>query len=155
MPSPAAAAAATNAGKGTGLPVPRFVSLRSDKVHLRTGPGTQYPIEWIYHRKTLPVEIIAEYQVWRRIRDWDGDEGWVHQSMLTGTRTVMVTEAARTLRAEPSVNAVPVARLEVGVVGTLKECGRDSGWCQVIVGDYGGWLRRVDIWGVRRDEVYP
>src|ERR1700745_1267941 len=82
------AASAVAAEKG--LPVPRFVTLRSDQVNVRTGPGERYPIEWVFTRKGMPVEILAEFDVWRKIRDWQGTEGWVHQRMVTGNRAVIV-----------------------------------------------------------------
>ena len=76
---------------GSGLSLPRFISLRADRVNMRTGPGGQYPIEWLYRRRSLPVEVIAEYKNWRKIRDWQGTQGWVHQSMLSRHRTIIVT----------------------------------------------------------------
>src|SRR5262245_5050819 len=77
---------ANNPRKGSGLPIPRFASLRSDEVNVRSGPGTRYPVEWVFKRKSMPVEIVAEYDIWRKIRDWQGASGWVHQSLLTGKR---------------------------------------------------------------------
>lgn len=129
----------------TGLPVPRFVSLSADKVNVRTGPGTKYPIQWVYKRKGLPLEIIQEFENWRRIRDWEGGAGWVHQSTLTGRRTVLVTGALRTLRAEPDKGAPAVAHLEPGVIGRLMECR--GVWCQVDMKGFRGWLFRDHFWG--------
>ena len=86
------------ANKGTGLPLPRFVSLRAGEVNLRTGPGVQHPVDWVYHRQNLPLEIIAEYGTWRKIRDWQGTQGWVHQSMVGAKRTFIITGGTRTLR---------------------------------------------------------
>ena len=110
------AATAAFAGETSGLPLPRFVSLRSDEVNLRAGPGVRYPIDWIYARKDLPVEVIAEFEAWRKIRDWQGTEGWVHQSMLTGRRMMVVMGQARSLRASDADSADPVAVVEPGVV---------------------------------------
>ena len=76
----------------SGLTLPRFVSLRASEVNMRTGPGTRYPIAWVYKQRNLPVEIVDEFDTWRRIRDWEGSEGWVHQSMLHGRRSIMVVE---------------------------------------------------------------
>jgi len=139
--------------KSTGLPLPRFVSLRSDEVNMRTGPGVQYPVDWVYKRQFLPVEIIAEFGTWRKIRDWQGTQGWIHQSMLGGRRTLIVTGAERSLRKKARSNSKPIARLEPGVVGRLVKCPETMGWCRVEVGGFDGWLRRVDFWGVYRNET--
>src|SRR5215510_12751233 len=120
-------AAAETFGSETKLPIPRFVSLRSGEVNLRTGPGTNYPVDWVFVRRGLPVEIIAEFDVWRKIRDWQGTVGWVHQSMLDGKRTARVTGADRELRTEPAESAGVVARLAPGVIGRLLEC--NPAWC--------------------------
>ena len=103
---PAEAARQTERPGRTGLPLPRFVSLRADQVNLRTGPGVRYPIDWVYRRRDLPVEIIDEHETWRRIRDWEGTIGWVHQSMLQGVRNAMVTGEPRTLRKLPVTMAL-------------------------------------------------
>lgn len=130
---------------------PRYVSLRADEVNLRTGPGERYPIAWVYHRKGLPVEVTAEYDVWRRIRDEDGTQGWVHERMITGTRTIVVAGAVRTLRGEPERTAAPVARAEAGVIAHLVECR--GAWCRIDAEGIKGWLRRDEIWGVYPDEA--
>lgn len=148
------AAAKAETGEGTsGQPVPRFASLRADEVNMRSGPGIQYPIEWVYKRQKLPVEIIAEYKTWRRIRDSEGAHGWVHQGMLSGTRTVIVTGKVRVLRTEPDVKSPALARLEAGVIGSLHTCPDAAGWCKADFVGHVGWLRRVDFWGVYSSEV--
>ncbi|MBB3066606.1 MULTISPECIES: SH3 domain-containing protein [Limibacillus] len=129
----------------TGLPLPRFASFRSDEVNLRTGPGVRYPIEWVYRRQGLPVEIVDEFETWRRVRDWEGTLGWVHQSMLSGRRTLRVQGDQVALRREPSESAALVAWLEGGVIGELKGC--DGGWCRAEVAGYDGWLMRSDFYG--------
>lgn len=133
------------------LPVPRFVSLRADEVNLRTGPGERYPIEWVLTKKGLPVEIIEEYDVWRKIRDAQGSVGWVHQRMVTGIRTVEITGAIRTLHADPDPSAPAVARAEPGVLGRLLECRTQ--WCRIEAQGIRGWLKRNEMWGVYPDEV--
>jgi SH3-like domain-containing protein len=138
--------------EGTGLPLPRFASLRADEVNLRTGPGVQYPVDWVYHRKSMPVEIIAEYRTWRKIRDWQGTQGWMHRSMLDGKRTVIITGTTRSLRAKENAKSAPLARAEPSVLGTLLKCPDKSGWCKVNIDGFQGWLRRVDFWGVHRRE---
>ena len=147
-PAPMAAA-----NKGTGLPLPRFVSLRANEVNLRTGPGVQYPVDWVYLRRKLPVEIIAEYGTWRKVRDWQGTQGWVHQSMLSGLRTFIVTGSTRTIRRKSDAGSDAVATLEAGVIGNLVSCPNLDGWCRVEAAGNKGWLRRVDFWGVLRSEV--
>ena len=137
----------------SGLPLPRFASLRSGEVNVRTGPGVQYPIDWVFQRQGLPVEVIAEYRTWRKIRDWQGTQGWVHQSLLAGKRTVIVVGGTRTLASKPEPEAKPVAHLEAGVVANLVSCPDGSAWCRIEVDGFDGWLRRVDFWGVLKDEV--
>jgi SH3-like domain-containing protein len=142
-----------NKGTSTGLPVPRFVSLRADKVNLRAGPGNRYPIEWVYQRAGLPVEIEREFDIWRLIKDQDGIRGWVQEVLLTGRRTFVVTGADRTLRREPEDTARPVAILKQGVVGRILTCPAKSDWCKLEVDGYRGWLKRADFWGTLPDEV--
>ncbi|MCH7487414.1 MAG: hypothetical protein IIC04_10550 [Proteobacteria bacterium] len=120
---------------------------------MRTGPGVQYPVEWVYHRRRLPVEIIAEYQTWRKVRDWQGSQGWIHQSLLSANRTFIVTGAVRAIREKAAPESRPVARAEAGVIGRLVQCPGDGVWCRVEVEGHEGWLRRVDFWGVHRGEV--
>lgn len=141
------------APKGTGLPLPRFVSLRADKAKLRTGPGVQYPEEWVYLRKDLPLEIIAEHHTWRKVQDWQGTKGWMHQSLLNGRRTLIVTGAIRTLRQKPDTASRPIARVEAGVVGRLLKCPEGTVWCRVEIDGYEGWLRKLEFWGAYPDEV--
>ena len=147
------AAPAPAAEGESGLPLPRFVSIRADEVNLRIGPGIQYPVDWVYLRKSLPVEIVAEFQTWRKIRDWQGTQGWVHQSMLSGHRGIIVTGKLRTLRKKANVKGAVVARAEPGVVGKLLKCAAGSGWCRVEIDGFKGWLRRVEFWGAYTDEL--
>ena len=147
-------AAQPAAGEDTALKLPRFVSLHADKVNLRTGPGRQYPIEWVLTKKDMPVEIIAQFEHWRRIRDWEGTEGWVQEHMLTGKRTVVIGKgAARALYQVPDPAGPVIARAEPGVVARLIEC--HDAWCRVEADDIAGWMRRSDIWGVYPDEIVP
>ena len=133
------------------LPIPRWVSLRSNVVNVRVGPGRDYPILWVFVRDGLPLEITAEFDVWRRIRDIDGEEGWVHKILLSGARTVMVTGGIRTLRSAPDAYAGPVLQAEAGVIGDLLECA--GVWCRLEIAGDRGWLPRVQLWGVYPDEV--
>ena len=139
----------------TGLPLPRFATLRSDEVNLRTGPGTRYPIDWVYHRRDLPVEIEREFEVWRLVEDPQGAKGWVHQATLTGRRGMVVTGAEHTLHVSADANSAAVAKLMPGVIGRLLKCESGANWCQVQVGDYRGWLPRTDFWGSFPTESIP
>lgn len=134
----------------SGLPVPRFVSLRSGEVNVRTGPGRSYPIEWVFVRPGMPVEITAEFDTWRRIRDVEGTQGWVHQSMLSGRRAMVITGELRTIRERPSASAAAVAQAEPGVMGRLVSC--KGPWCEVEIQGYHGWLERADFWGIYPNE---
>ena len=138
----------------TTLKVPRFVSLHSDKVNLRTGPGPQYPIDWVLTRKDMPVEVIAQFEHWRRVREWDGTVGWVQEHMVAGKRHVVIAKGGvRALYREPDGVSPVVARAEAGVIARLVEC--KGPWCRVEAGDVTGWMRRTDIWGVYPDESVP
>ena len=135
----------------SGLPLPRFVSLRAPKVNLRTGPGVRYPIDWVYSRAGLPLEVIDEYETWRQVRDWEGSVGWVHQSMLSGERKVMVRDKQRLMRREPDPASIGIALLEPDVIADLQRC--DGAWCEIEVNELSGWLRRIDLYGLYPDEA--
>jgi SH3-like domain-containing protein len=136
------------AAETSGLPLPRFVSLRSDEVNLRSGPGVRYPVDWVYTRRDLPVEVVAEFETWRKIRDWQGTEGWVHQSMLSSRRMVVIVGAQRRLRAEADEKAPSLALLDPNVIGRLFGCPRGKVYCKVEVDNIQGWLKRDEFWGV-------
>lgn len=137
---------------GSGLPIPRFVTLRSAEVNARIGPGRSYPVEWIFTRKEMPVEITAEFDTWRRIRDWEGAQGWVHQSMLSGKRGVVVLGGVRSLRESPTEAAGVAAYAQPGVIGKLLKCRGD--WCNVDLKGHKGWLTRREVWGVYPHEKF-
>jgi SH3-like domain-containing protein len=145
---------ATAFGAGAAeAPLPHFASLHADKVNLRAGPGDRYPIEWVYLRKDWPVEVVAQFDHWRRVRDWEGTEGWVHEKMVTARRDVIVTGGLRGLRNAPDLGAPLVARAEPGVVAKLDECR--GAWCRIATGDVTGWIERSNIWGVYSNEATP
>lgn len=142
----------TEDGKGaSGLPLPRFASLRSNEVNMRTGPGTRYPIEWTFTLQGLPVEITAEYEVWRRVRDPEGAEGWVHKSALSGKRSAIITGGPHELRNDRDDKASVVAHLENGAIGQLISCNRD--WCKLKFDGIKGFLRKSDFWGTYPKEL--
>ena len=137
------------------LPVPRFVSLKSDKVNVRRGPSTDQAIVWVFSRAGLPVEIIAESENWRRVRDSEGSDGWVFHSLLSARRTVLVApwtngEESVPLYNSKSTSARAVAALQAGVLGSVLSC--DGEWCNVSVDDYSGYVQQDKLWGVYRGE---
>jgi len=148
--------AAKETTRDTGEPppkIPRFAALKTDETNMRKGPGQRYPIEWVYQRHDLPVEVEREYDVWRYVRDPDGVEGWVHQVTLSDRRTFVVQGKDAMLRADARDSASAVALLKVGVIGRLRECAEGSQWCQAQVAGYKGYLRRDQFWGLLPDEV--
>ena len=128
------------------LKLPRFVSIKSSEVNVRTGPGLRYQIKWVIKRDELPVEVIAEFEQWRKIRDIDGDEGWTHSAMLSGKRTVLIKGGEQILREKPEANAFPVAKLEKGALAEVLEC--NATYCKVKANEYRGWLERAQLWGI-------
>ena len=134
----------------TGLALPRYASLRANKVYLRTGPGSRYPVDWIYVMQGMPIEITAEFENWRKVRDWQGTEGWVHRSMLSGKRTAVVTGGVQPLRRAPGATSDLVARVMEKVVGRVLKC--EGEWCRIEIGNRRGWMRRAHIWGVNPNE---
>ncbi len=148
LPSPAAAQddAVRSVGP-SGLPLPRFASLASSEVNVRTGPSTDHPIRWAYSRVGLPVRIVEESELWRRIEDPDGERGWTHSSLLSIRRTVMVLgPGIQELRRAAAEDGRIVARLEPGVLGEYDRCEGD--WCRIEVADELGWLPRSAVWGI-------
>lgn len=138
-------------GRATGLPLPRFVSLNADQVNLRVGPGEDHPIAWILAREGLPVEIIEEFDTWRQVQLHDGEIGWIHSSLLSSQRTILVVGEIRTLRQSPDPSARAVLRAEPGVIGDLLDC--DGNWCRAEIAGRRGWLQRDEFWGTLPDEV--
>lgn len=153
--APLAQAAAQQTGAVTGLPVPRFVSLKSDRVNLREGPSKDHRTVWIFQRAGLPVEITAEFDIWRRIRDSDGSEGWVLHSLLSGRRTGIVAPwkkgAEFPLRRSGDAGADVSARLQAGVIGALKAC--NGKWCRLAGEGFDGWIEQENLWGAYPGET--
>ncbi len=136
----------------SGLPLPRFVSLKAERVNVRTGPAKDTDVSWVYTRVGLPVEIIAEYDNWRRIRDWEGAEGWVLHSLLSGRRTALVSAAAKSvddfvpLHASADKQSAITARLQAGVLAAVKRCA--GSWCRITGQGFDGWIEEGRLWGV-------
>jgi SH3-like domain-containing protein len=143
-------------GSTSGLPVPRFVSLKPGKVNVRAGPTKDNDVTWVYTRSGLPVEVTAEYENWRRVRDWEGAEGWVYHSLLSGRRTAIVVPQANAkdaplpLHADADGRSRVVARLQPGVLGNVKRC--NGAWCRLVGDGYDGWIEQDRLWGVYPNE---
>lgn len=160
-----AASAVEDAGQksarpSSGLPIPRYVSLKSDRVNLRTGPGTDYPTAWVFRRAGMPLEVIKEFESWRQVRDADGATGWVLQSFLSGRRTALVLPWE--LKADKpaphvdifgsdSASSQVVVRVEAGVIANVHDC--DGRWCHVTIDDYRGYLEQKKLWGIYENEI--
>lgn len=144
------AAAPAGAGENAqAATTPYFASLRFDRINLRVGPGRTYPIRWVLTRKGLPVEVLRHFENWRKIRDFEGDEGWVQESMVTSRRTVIVTGKTRALHAQPDRASALVARAERGVVAKLLRC--QGAWCRIKTSGITGWVEGREVWGVSPD----
>ena len=135
----------------SGLPVPRFVSLKSDKAYLRTGPGDRYPVTWVYVRKGLPVEVVREYGIWRQVRDIGGTVGWMNKQLIAGVRTAVVTGAVRTMFAAADLQSNAVWRIAPGAIVRVVLC--DQAWCRVDRGGKSGYILRAQLWGVGPSET--
>ncbi|WP_375452290.1 SH3 domain-containing protein [uncultured Devosia sp.] len=149
----------------SGLKLPRFVTTRSSPVNVRVGPGEKYEIAWIFLKDRVPVEIIAEFDTWRKIRDVDGAEGWVHQNLLQGPRAGYVSPVQANgtiaLRASAADDSAVRATLGAGLLVTIRQC--DGLWCEVtasqeVAGErpasYSGFLHQEELWGVYPDEIF-
>jgi SH3-like domain-containing protein len=141
----------------SGLPLPRFVSLKSGRVNSRIGPGVNYAVDWMYLKPGLPMEIIQEYDNWRRVRDPDGAEGWVNQSLLSGRRTAIAApwqkgkDAKINLLSDPDANSRTLAIVEPGVVGTIRSCNGE--WCEMTFDGHTGWISQSLVWGAYPGEL--
>jgi SH3-like domain-containing protein len=137
--------------RGSGLPVPRFVTLKSADVNMRAGPGTEYPILWHYRKSGLPLRVEAEFGVWRKIVDHDGTTGWMHHSVVSLKRMALVTTSSARLYAEADDSAALVAVAERNALLELQSC--PTQWCRVAAGDIRGWVSRTSLWGLVEDET--
>ena len=138
----------------TGLTIPRFVSLRSNHINARSGPGARYPIEWVYMQKSAPVEIIAEFELWRKIKDWQGSESWVHKSMLSGKRSVkVITPGENNVYAKDDFKAKIIAKVEDEVVGEIEKCPVNNSFCKIKFASITGWVPRQNLYGIYPEEI--
>lgn len=144
-------AEALERGPVTNLPLPRYVSMKAPEGNVRRGPSLTHKIDWVFKRRSMPLQVTAEYGHWRRVRDRDGAGGWVHYALLSGVRTVLIEEDMLTLHAKPDPKTPVTAALELGVVARLGECQPD--WCRISAGGYRGWAPKTKLWGVAPEEI--
>lgn len=151
--SPAAANQADGVLKGsvTNLPLPRYVSMKATEGNARRGPSLTHRIDWVFMRRDMPLRIIAEHGHWRRVEDRDGQGGWVHYSLLSGARTVIVEKDTLQIHSRPDTAAPVNAALEMGVIARLGKCGPQ--WCQLRSGGFRGWAPKTYLWGVAENET--
>jgi SH3-like domain-containing protein len=145
---------------GNGMKNPRYLSLKADRVLLRQGPGADFPTSWVFKRTGLPVEIVEEVEVWRKVRDAGGTEGWVHMSLLSGRRTALILPweikegqaqaPSATLRDDDRESSRAIAQVEAGVLASIIGC--ENGWCRVSVGNYRGYIEQSKLWGTYPNE---
>lgn len=143
--------AAESRGPVTNLPMPRYVSLKTDEGNARRGPSLTHRIDWVYKRRGMPLEVTAEHGHWRRVRDRDGAGGWIHYSLISGVRTVIVEQDMLQLHTKPQPDAPVSAALSLGVVARLGEC--NPAWCRLTAGGYKGWAPKSALWGVKQNEI--
>ena len=144
-------ALAQERGPVTNLPLPRYVSMKASEGNVRRGPSLTHRIDWVFKHEDIPLEITAEHGHWRRVRDRDGVGGWIHYSLLSGVRTVIVERDMLNLRSKPDAQSAVLAHLELGVIARLDNCLPD--WCRLSVGGYRGWAQKSDLWGVEQAEI--
>ena len=142
-------------GKGavTNLPIPRFVTLKGSQGNARRGPGLTHRIDWVFTREGMPLKITAEYEHWRRVEDVDGAGGWIHYTLLSGVRSVLVTQDMAQAYANPDERSQVVFQSELGVIAKLLLCQPD--WCRISVEGDKGWVKKTVLWGVDPKETYP
>ncbi len=140
-----------NIGQVTQLPLPRYVSLKTNEGNARRGPGLTHRIDWVFTLSGMPLKVTAEYENWRRVEDVDGAGGWVHYSLLSSSRSVLVTQDMAEFLMQAEDGSAVVFQAEYGVVGRLLEC--DPTWCRVSVEGEKGWVHKTALWGVGADEI--
>ena len=147
----AASAAAGERGKVTNLPIPRYVSLKAEEGNVRRGPSLSHRIDWVFQRRNMPLQVTGEHGHWRRVEDRDGQGGWVHYSLLSGVRHVIVEADLTPMRTKPSDEAEVNAYAEAGVVARLGKCSLD--WCRINARGSRGWVEKRVLWGVKPQEI--
>lgn len=150
-PQPEAAVEKPQVGPVTHLPIPRYVSMKASESNVRRGPSVTHRIDWVFKRRNMPLQVIAEFGHWRRVIDHEGVGGWIHHSLISGVRMVLVQKDMLDLHVRPNDKSPVSAQLEVGVIARLHQCTPD--WCRVSVAGYKGWAPKSAVWGVDMDEV--
>lgn len=153
VPGAPAPAHATGIERGpeTGLPLPRYVSLKSNEGRARRGPNRSHRVDWIYTLRDMPLRVTAEFEHWRRVEDHEGQGGWMHYALLSGVRTALVMAEMAPMLSHPRGGAHEIAHLEQGVVARIMSC--DPSWCRLRAGNLRGWVAREALWGIDPHEV--
>ena len=138
-------------GQVTNLPIPRYVSLKAKETNVRRGPSLSHKIDWVYKRENIPLEIYAEYENWRKVRDFEGLGGWIHYTLLSGIRYVLVEDKLLEMRLLPSIESQVIARVPQHNIAALDKCNID--WCKIVDDGYKGWVLKSGIWGVYENEI--
>ncbi|MCY4138676.1 MAG: SH3 domain-containing protein [Rhodobacteraceae bacterium] len=138
-------------GKVTGFPLPRFVSMKTSIGNARRGPGFAYRIDWVFNHANTPLMVTGEHDLWRRVKDVDGEGGWMHFRLLSGVRTVVFRESGTPIYDQPDIGGLVFAYADKGVFAFLKKCTLD--WCRVSGKGYSGWVQKPRVFGVFEDEV--
>lgn len=136
----------------SGYPLPRFMSLVDDKTNMRTGPGLEYPIDWIYLKEDYPLKVTAEYGSWRKIIDVDGSTGWIARHLLSLNRTGLIINGSQNLVKSPEERNIITVTAEQNVLGGIIQC--QNNWCEMEVGGFNGWVRNENIWGALEREAF-
>jgi SH3-like domain-containing protein len=142
-----------NIGSVTHLPLPRFVTLKGNEGNARRGPGLTHRIDWVFTREGMPLKVTAEYEHWRRVEDVDGAGGWVHYSLLSGVRSILIAQDMAQAYSQPDTQSDVLYQSELGVIGRLIECQPD--WCRISVEGEKGWVQKSALWGVTATETLP
>lgn len=152
LSSPALAKDKPNPFRSTAYPLPRFVTVSSNEAYVRAGPGKKYPIQWVFKRSGIPVEITLEFDHWRKVKDFEGQEGWIHKSLLSGKRNAMINaEDQVSLLRKAEEGSKLIAYLQPDVIVKLEECRPI--WCRIEASGYKGWVAKENLWGVYSKEI--
>ena len=143
---------ADNIGSDSGFKLPRYVSLKSNEVNLRIGSSKNYPIKLKYTKKNFPIEIIQEYNQWREVKDFEGNKGWIHKSLLKGERYALADSKNKMLLVYNKPNGKLIGEIGNYNIVKLKKCLKN--WCQINIEEARGWSHKRDLWGVYQDEIF-
>ena len=139
-------------GKETGLEIPRYVSLKSNDANIRVGPSKNYPIEIKFIKKNYPLKVLEEYEDWRKVEDFQKNYGWIHKSLISGTRTgIVLSNDNKTIKLLNTTDGNVIGEIGKGNIVFLEKCKID--WCLVSFGDYRGWIDKKNIWGIKEKEI--